>query len=795
MRVPLRWLREFVDVEVDAQELADRLSNTGSAVDKIERFAPGVSGVVVARVLEVHDVPESDRLCVAQVDAGDKDRVQVLAGAKNFEAGDIVALALPGARVTTLDVPVSVRPMLKGAYESQGMLCSAKELGVAEDHAGILVLPPDTPLGADVAELLGLDDDVLEFEIYPNRPDQMSVLGIAREVSVVYDTPLRLPAADVLEAGPSASSLTSVAVEDAVGCPRYLARVIENVRFGPSPALVQARLTACGFRPLGNLVDATNYTLLLTGQPLHAFDLDRLAEQRIVVRRANEGETLKTIDGEVRKLFPEDLVIADANAAQAIAGVMGGEEAEVGERTSRVLLESAHFDAISISRTARRHHMRTEASARFERGSDPEAVPTAAAMAAECIRLWAGGVVVSGAVDVGGAPERCVVPLRPARVEKILGVTVAPDERDRFLRGLGCAVEESDDALSVVVPSWRPDLEREIDLIEEIGRLHGYDKIESVHRAGRRGGRSVPQRLRERARDVLLGAGLSEATLSSFVNADDLAAIGYDGALVHVSNPLTEEQRQLRPNLFAGLLRAAQRNTARGVQDVRLFEFGSVFRGWSDDAELPKEEEHVGFVLTGVGAGEHWSVEDRRADAFDAKGIVELVLAELGVGAWEPRAAGDVPFHPGRAANIVVDGGVVGRFGEVRPSVARAFDLEGAVLGGLALAPLFARAPERWTVSALPTQPPGLRDIAMSIGDDVTVGDLLETIRSAGGELLESVMLVDEYRGDQVGAGKRSLAFRLVFRVPDRTLTSAEVDAAREAIAGACRERHGAEIR
>jgi len=794
MRVPVKWLREFVDVDVDVEELAVRLSMTGSAVDRIERFGEGVSGVVVGRVLEVKDVPESDKLVIAQVDTGSSGPATILAGAKNFKAGDVVPVALPGARVTTLPVPVSVRPMVGGAYSSQGMLCSAHELGISEDHSGILVLPRDTPIGADVADLLGLDDYVLEFEIYPNRPDQMSVMGIAREVSVVFDTPLRMPSADAVEEGGAASELTSVTVEDPSGCPRYLARVIEDVTFGSSPPLVQARLTACGFRPLGNLVDATNYVLLMTGQPLHAFDLDKLAEQRIVVRRARAGERLTSIDGEERELEASDLVIADAKNPVAIAGVMGGAYSEVGPSTKRVLLESAHFDAISIARTSRRYHMHTEAAARFERGSDPEAVPRAAAISAECMRAWAGGVVAKGAVDVGGVPPRRTLTLRPQRVPVILGADVPAGDRDRYFRGLGCDVSADGDAVTVVAPSWRPDLEREIDLIEELARLHGYEKFEGENKTGVRGGRSVAQRLRVRVRDVLVGAGLSEAFLPSWVPPEDLDAIGFDGPLVCVTNPMTEDQRRLRPNLFAGLLRAAQRNNAHGVADVRLFEFGKVFRGWKNDEDLPREEEHVGFVLTGAAGERHWSSRGRPVDVFDAKGLLEVVLAEVGVD-WDVEPAAAMPFHPGRAANIVVDGGVVGRFGELRPSVARRFDLEGAVVvGGFALAPVLSHARTELHARELPTQPPVLRDISMFVPRSVSARDLEAAIRAAGGEYLESVELLDVFEGEQVGEDRRSLAYRLVFRAHDRTLRAEEADAARPAIASAVAEM-GAEVR
>jgi phenylalanyl-tRNA synthetase beta chain len=794
MRVPLHWLRELVDVDVSSDEFAVTLSMRGAAVDSIERFAPGVAGIVAGRVLDVADVKDSDKLCISHIDVGG-ETLEILAGAKNFKAGDVIPVAKVGARVTTLDVPISARKMM-GKYESHGMLCSAKELGVADEHEGILVLDADTPVGSDVAELLGLDSDVLEFEIYPNRPDLMSVVGIARQVAAVYGTPLRYPDMSVVEDGAKAGDLTSVTIEDRDGCPRYLARVIENVSFGTSPALVRARLTACGVRPLGNLIDATNYVLLLTGQPLHAFDLDKLAEQRIVVRRARAGEHLKTLDDEVRTLDPGDLVIADGSSAQAIAGVMGGADSEVGPSTTRVLLESAYFQPRGISRTSRRHRMRTEASARFERGADPEMLPEAAAIAAELMRRWAGGTVAAGAVDEGTAPDRRRVPLRVPRIETILGIEVGRDEAARQLSALGCDVDTSGDVLDVGVPSWRPDLEREIDLVEEVAQLHGYENIPAEPATGIEGGFSPTQLLRNRVRDALVGAGLSEATLSTFVHADDIVRIGYDGELIRISNPMTEDQEQLRPSLFPGLLRAAQRNVARGTADVRLFEVGNIFRGWPGGADLPDESEHVAFVLVGNAETEHWSVTPRAADAFDAKGVIEVVLDEIGVHAWELRSD-DIAsvFHPGRAANVFVDGVMVGRFGEVRPSVARAFDLDAAVVGGLSLGPLFERAPTDLKVVDLPTQPPVLRDIAIALAEDVGAGDAMATMREAGGPLLESIELVDVYRGTQVGEGRKSLAFRLTFRASDRTLTAAEADAARDAIAAAVAERHGGEVR
>lgn len=793
MRVPIGWLRELVDVDAPTEEIADRLTRSGTLVESIERPAPEVSGVVVARVLSVADVREAKKPIVrAEVDDG-TERYQVLAGVKNFHEGDLVPLARPGARVTTLPGPVEMRKML--GHESQGMLCSPHEIGMGEDHSGILLLDPDAPLGVDALEHLGLRDDVLELEITTNRPDLLSILGVAREVAVLFGAPLRPPSFDVVEEGPEAADLTSVDVDDPEGCPRYLARVITDVSFGPSPAHVQARLAACGIRPLGNLVDATNYVLELTGQPLHAFDLDRLAEQRIVVRRARDGERLETLDEVARVLGPDDLVIADAERAQAIAGVIGGAPTEVGDETRRVLLESAHFDPRTVFRMARDHDLRTGASQRFEKRSDPAAVPTAAALCAELMRRWAGGSVARGAVDVGGPAERREVRLRFDRTRTILGVDVPAKEQTGILEGLGCQVAEGDARAEVTVPSWRGDLTREIDLIEEVARIHGYDRIPFRVPTGQRGALSPSQRLRRRLRAVLLGAGLCEATLFSFLSEDDLACLG-EAPAHEITNPMSSEQTRLRPSLIPGLLRAAQRNVARGSEDVRLFELGVTWGPWAADEDLPTEVEHLGAVLVGEADAATPHASRRPFDAYDGKGIVEVVLAELGVGSWELGPCERMPFHPGRSASVLVQGEAVGAFGEVRPSVARDHDLDAAVvLVELALDPLFAAARASLTVAPVPRVPPVLRDVALVVDEDVPAGELLRTIREAAGDHLEEATLLDVYRGEQIPEGRKSLAYRLVFRAADRTLTAEEADAGRDAVVSAAAERHGAELR
>jgi phenylalanyl-tRNA synthetase beta chain len=791
MRVPVSWLRELVDADAPAQEIASRLFASGTHVHSIDRLGGIVSGVVVAEVLEVSDVPGSAKLCKARLDAGPHGLHQVVAGAKNFAAGDRLAYAIPGSRVTTLERAVGVRRL--AGVESEGMVCSARELGVSDDHEGILRLDPSSPPGADVVRLLALDDEVLDLEIYPNRPDLMSVIGVAREVAVLFDAALRMPDTSLLEEAPEAASVTSVTVEDAVRCPRYVARVIENVSFAPSPALVQARLSACGFRPLGNLVDATNYALLLTGQPLHAFDLDRLEGKRIVVRRAAEGETLTTLDGSDIKLDTEDLVIADAARAQALAGVMGGRESEVGTGTRRVLLESAYFEPNGVARTSRRHHMRTEASSRFERGADPQAPPAAAALCAELLRRWAGGRVARGSAEAGGTPERRRITLRMSRIPRILGIEAESGVVARQLEGLGCEAGVRGGTIEAVAPSWRPDLEREIDLIEEVARLHGYDRIPAYQARGERGGLSREQLLRRRVREALLGAGLSEATISSLVSESDLELIGSPPA-IRVSNPMTVDQAHLRPSLVPGLLRAAQRNVAHGVEAVRLFEIGTVFGEWAQPEPIPDQWQHVAAILSGQ-AGREWHGAPRPVDAYDAKGVIEVLAAELSV-PWEPGTCDAEPFHPGRSASVLVSGREVGRFGEVRPSVARALDLTGGtVIVELDLGSLIEATPRSMRVAELPRFPAVGRDIALVVDEAIAAAEVERVIRESAGDLLESVSVVDVYTGQQIPAGRKSLAWRLTLRAPDRTLTAREGDSVREAVASALLERLGAEIR
>ncbi|HJP66870.1 MAG TPA: phenylalanine--tRNA ligase subunit beta, partial [Actinomycetota bacterium] len=476
MKLLVSWLQELCPVDRSAEELADLLSARGAGVESISRPWAGLEGVIVARVIEVTDHPDSDTLCLARVDTG-AGEARVVVGVRNMQAGDVVPYAPPGASVPGLPEPLGVRT-IRGE-RSDGMLCSPRELAVSNEHSGILVLPPDSPVGADVRTQFGLDDTVLEVEVTPNRPDFLSVIGLAREVAAATGTPLTVTEPGVEEGEERAEDAASVRIDDLDRCPRYLAQVIRGVTLGPSPLQVQARLTATGMRPLSNVVDATNYVMLERGQPLHPFDLDRLSGHAIIVRRAHAGEALVTLDDVERTLTAEDLVIADAEKGVAIAGVMGSADAEVSSSTNDVLLESATFERTGVLRTARRLGLSTEASIRFERGVDPEAVPAAAALAAALIAEWSGGTVLAGAVSEGDAPPRRHVTVRPDRATHVLGYPVTGDDVVEVFGRLGMETTPGPDAIDVEIPGYRVDLEAEVDLVEEIARVQGYDRVGS----------------------------------------------------------------------------------------------------------------------------------------------------------------------------------------------------------------------------------------------------------------------------------------------------------------------------
>ena len=778
MKVPLSWLRELTPVEASADELAARLPVHGLSVDEVVRPGADISGVVVARVLEIEEVPGANKVILSRVDAGEGPR-EVFVGVRNIAPGDLVPYATPGSRLPG-GREIGRREMF--GRMSEGMLCSPRELGISDDHSGILILEPDGKLGQDVRETLGLDDAILDIDVTPNRPDLLSIVGVAREVAALYGLPLTIPDPGVSEKGTAASDLATVTVEDTKGCPRYLARVITGVRVGPSPAWMQRRLLACGMRPISGPVDVTNYVLLERGHPQHAFDLAKLRGRTIVVRKPRKGErSLTTLDGVERALERDDVLICDAEGPVAVGGVMGGADSEVGEGTTEILLEAAYFDPKRILRTARRLGLRTEASVRFERGADPEAPPAAAARAAALIAEISGGTVSPGPIDVYPKPVKSKpIRLRVARANAVLGIKEPPDEMASGLTSLGCRVEsQTRTALRVVPPTFRPDLRIEPDLIEEIARLYSYERIPiTLPASGRLGGLSPEQTLRRLIRRLMLGSGLSEAQTLSMLppSLPDRLELPPDhpwrNTLV-LANPLSEEESVLRPSLIPGLLLVASKNLARRNTTVTVFEIGNTFE--PSHEELPLEQLRVAWLQTGP-VPTSWHRPHRDFDFFDAKGVLARVSEGLGIDGFAVEAAEPAPMHPGRAARVLLGGDEIGLLAELHPRAARALDLPARVaVGELLLAPLIAAA-RTSAPGDLPRYPAVARDLALLVPASTPAAEVESVVRVAAGDLLETVDVFDVYPGEEFGhPGKVSLAFSLSFRHPERTLTDAEI--------------------
>jgi phenylalanyl-tRNA synthetase beta chain len=792
VRIVLSWLKECCPVELGPEELGELMSAKGLHVESIDRPWAGLSGVVVARVLEVRDHPDSDKLCLARVSYGSGER-ELVVGVQNMKAGDLVPLAGPGAQLPTIPEPLSAR-RIRGVV-SEGMLCSPREVGISPDHTGILVLPPDTPVGADFKAEFRLDEVVLELEIEANRPDLLSVLGVAREVGAATGVSLTLPDSSVAETADRAEGAARVEVEDSDKCPRYLARVIREVGVGPSPIRIQARLTAAGMRPVSNVVDATNYAMLEMGHPMHPFDLDLLEGRGVVVRGAAPGERLVTLDDVERVLTEDDLVIADASRVVGIAGVMGSAAGEVSPSTSNVLLESAFFEPRGIFRTSRRLVLQTEASARFSRGADPEAPGPSAARAARLMVEWGGGVVLAGAIDVGRAPPRRVIAVRPARTSLVIGHEVSAAEIAEALDRLGMHTEKANGAVQVEVPSYRPDLHQEIDVIEEVVRVHGYENVGSTLPDTRQVG-SLPttDRLRRRIREALVRAGLREALSLSSGSAADLEVMGHTDA-VRMANPPSADEPFLRTSLIPSLLRALARNLDRGLPGAALFEVGHVFRPGGAGGETVDERELVAAALTGP-AGQGLHTERRELDVLDAKGVVEALMDGLAVADWSLGDPAGIPFHPARSAAVLVAGTPAGVLGEIDPGVRERLDLAARVaVFELDVGVLAARSGEIPAFRAIPRFPPVHRDLAFVVDEDIPVGAVRDEILSAGGGMLEGVVLFDVFTSGPIPAGKKSLAFAVDFRAPDRTLTDQEAEEEVRRIVDRLASRFGAELR
>jgi phenylalanyl-tRNA synthetase beta chain len=767
VRVVLSWLREFCPTEIPAEELAELLTSRGAEVERVERPWAGLSGVVVARVLEVRDHPNSEKLCVARVQTGSGEQ-EVVVGVRNMVPGDLVPLAPPGARVPTLPEPLAARE-LRGVV-SNGMLCSPRELGISEDHGGILILPDDLEPGRDVQRAFGLDDAVLDVEVTPNRPDFLSVIGVAREVAAATGVPFRPPTPAVEEDAEKAADVATVEIRDLDRCPRYLARVLRGTTNAAAPIAVQARLSAAGMRPISAIVDATNYAMLEIGQPLHAFDLALVRGPGIVVRRATEGERLVTLDDQERTLSADDLLICDVERPVALAGVMGGAVSEVSASTTDVLLESASFERGGVQRTRRRVGLSTEASVRFERGVDPEAVPVGADRACQLLQDWLGVRVLAGVAEAGSVPRRRRLTVRASRAAALIGHDVTPADAAEVFTLLGIAAEVEGDRVTVEVPGYRVDLEREVDLIEEVARVQGYDRVGSTLPPLRQAG-GIPEAtaFRRRLRSSLHRAGLREVRPIPFVSESDLELTGDEDG-IRVTNPIAADEAWLRTRLTPGLLRVLARNLARQVRSVGVFEVGTVFRLVDG---RPDERPKVAAAMTGTAEAGWWG-SDRPFDLFDAKGALESLLADVGA-PWvlgEPLSG---PFHPGRSAWVEVGGERAGVLGELHPSVAAEFDLPGRVaLFELEVNVLTRHADAAAGDVDVPRFPPVRRDLAFTMPTDTPAGAVRAALLEAGGGAVAEALLFDVHEGPPLPDGTKSLAFGVDLRAPDRTLSGDE---------------------
>jgi len=784
MKAPIGWLKDFTDIKVTPKELADAMTLSGSKVEEV--IDTKLEGVYVGKVLEMTDHPDSDHLHILKVDLGRDELghdVQIVCGAPNVEVGMICPVAAVGAELPGISIK---KGKIRGV-ESNGMCCSGEELGAAAagkpgaDVYGLwdLRLLPEVPaLGTDMRDILNLDDIVtIDFEITSNRPDCFSIEGLGREAAVTLGQEFRPVTSKLKQEGSlNTEDVAKVEILDPDLCYRYCSRTVEDVKIGPSPAWMAERLLAAGMRPINNIVDITNYVCLELGQPMHAFDLDYLAGNHIIVRKAKDGELTKTLDGNDHELNSSNLVIADEEKVCAIAGVMGGENSEVLETTKSILFESATFNGVSVRKTAIANGLRTEASSRYEKGLDPENALRALDRACELVEILGCGKVSKGLIDVYPTKREVKkIPFRPQKINKFLGIDATEDFMVKVLTDLECKIEDG----IIIPPTFRPDLESEADISEEIARFFGYNNIPATllnDSATTLGGRTREQSAAEKIRNTLVSCGFFEAITYSFESPSDLDSllVPEDSALrnqVRISNPLGDDTAVMRTTMLPSMLRIAARNSNRGVPAAKVFELAYVYIPDEDPANLPDERQTLcGFSYDN-------SLSDSKAVFFELKGIIEELCAVLGIRSLSFEALTDnASFHPGRTAKIVINGKQAGVMGVIHPSVAANFEApEKSVFFEIEAAALIAASKTERTYKQLPKFPGISRDIAVIVDKSVAVGDILRTIKSAGGKLLKEVQFFDVYEDDKLGDNVKSVAVSLIFRDDSKTLADADI--------------------
>lgn len=778
MLVPIKWMKQYVDINVDDRTLSDKLTLTGSHVDAVIDYTKNIENVVTGKIVELIQHPNADKLVVTQIDINQGEPVQIITGAKNVKVGDIVPVCLEGA---VLADGTKIKKTNFRGLPSYGMMCSYEELGFddkvipKEARDGIAILPADTALGKDIKEVLELDGSALEVEVTFNRPDCLNIVGMARETAATLGTKFKFPEIEIKnEEGDIKDYLNAVEIEDQDLCSRFYAKVIKDIKIGPSPLWMQRTLMDAGMRPINNIVDVTNFVMLELGQPLHAYNLEALEGRKLVARRAKKDETIVTIDQNERKLDDNMLVIADGEKPACIAGVMGGYYSEINDDTKIMVLETANFNPKSVRETSKKLGLRSEASARNEKPMGYVMVEIASKRACQLIEMIGAGTVVGGYLEAGKSEYvPPVVTLRPHRVKWLLGIDIPVDEMLGYLNTL--ELESTFDGEKIIskIPYFRTDIEQEADLVEEVGRLYGFENIKSQPLRGstRVGNKSVIRNLEDHIKSILLGMGLYEITTYSFISPKtyDLINVPNDNSLrnyVRILNPLGEDFSSMRTTLIPNIMEVVQRNSNRGVEAAKLYEIGNTF--FPKDQPVTQEPHEILKLCIGM-YGNY--------DFYDLKGIIEGVVSRLGINVTLKPVTDNETFHPGRCAALYINDDYSGIFGEISLQTLNNYGLDHKVyVAEIDVEKLLKYKDTSWKYEALPKYPAMVRDLAVIVKDEVLVGDMIETIKAASPFLIESVNLFDIYKGDHIEAGYKSCAFSVTFRNKERTMKDKEVE-------------------
>ncbi|MDR5659593.1 phenylalanine--tRNA ligase subunit beta [Serpentinicella sp. ANB-PHB4] len=796
MFVPVKWLKEYVNINIDTKTFADKMTMSGSKVEEVKEVAKGIMGVVVGKILSITAHPNADKLVIVSIDVG-KEKLQIVTGADNISEGDYVPVALHGAELA--DGLKIKKGKLRGEV-SEGMLCSQEELGISKNlipeelKDGIWILDQAYPIGSDIKEVLPLEDEVIEFEITSNRPDCLSMIGIAREAAATIDTKLLYPEVKINEVDNKAEDIATVSIEDEDGCPRYMARVIKDVKIEPSPLWMQQRLAKAGVRPINNIVDITNYVMLEYGQPLHAFDIDFVKDNHIIVRKAKNEEKITTLDGVERTLKNNMTVIADPDKALAIAGVMGGEESEVTNNTQTILLEAAYFNNDSVRQTSKELGLRSEASSRFEKGLDPNLVEVASKRACQLIEELGAGTILKGAVDqYPKVYETKKMTIRPTRINNLLGLNLTTEEMINILEKLEISAKTKENMIEVTVPSFRIDLDQEADFVEEIGRMYGFDNIPATMAKGNItvGGRTNEQTIEDYTKKILSNMGINEVLTYSFISPKgvDKIKLGENDIkrnFVKLINPLGDETSVMRTTILPNIMEVMERNYNRKVEAASAFEIGRVFIPQPDKKKkLPLELKRLVMGMYG------------EVDFFTIKGNVITLLERLGITNYKFEAEKYNPtYHPGRCANIILGEYNLGTIGEIHPVVAEEYGIGSRTYCAeldFELIIQFARLDVVY--KQLPKYPAITRDFAVVLKDEIFVQSIEDIISKMGKGILENYKLFDVYKGDQVDQGYKSVAYTLTFRHKERTLKDDEVNKVYNKIIDSIKEELGGTLR